>query len=504
MSADQARKLLNNMAEEAEKKLDMEKVKCSETCEKQHAMTEEARRDIGEYNSQGAASRARILGIQTSLAGAEDKLPRLSEALAANDGKCRADAEALKVCGLKRVSERSPASFTSGHGPDSVSMSHKVQLAVSALGGVPGATAYHSSVLVDGEEFSFSAGGISRAAGPASHRQAPGKPRILEMGTSAQSGVQLMAVLGPHFEPGTYDLLRKNCNSFSDCALYYLVKQRISNEYRALERFGGQMPALLRAVSQGTYQPNASAEAFDHEGLIRNLDPEKQWKTPGHATGGTTVDSAEAMRAIRLARLNGRSIIHEVPSEAATSGIPAPPLPPPEVPPTSASRASPEILNLPAQGSNLPPSQPHHTAAEAHVQPPAADLDTSADAELARVLQEEEGVWVHGGSQEALTDEELARHLQAEEDARRRRAPAAPLEEAAVAFTGLVGGFLNNVGAQRGRAQNTSGARTPAQGLQGFVDSLAGPAAQFNEQLQRAFGGSRPASAQTGHRSTAF
>lgn len=97
MSADQARKLLNNMAEEAEKKLDMEKVKCSETCEKQHAMTEEARRDIGEYNSQGAASRARILGIQTSLAGAEDKLPRLSEALAANDGKCRADAEALKA-----------------------------------------------------------------------------------------------------------------------------------------------------------------------------------------------------------------------------------------------------------------------------------------------------------------------------------------------------------------------------------------------------------------------
>mmetsp|Transcript_10556 Transcript_10556/g.32904 ORF Transcript_10556/g.32904 Transcript_10556/m.32904 type:complete len:974 (-) Transcript_10556:49-2970(-) len=96
MSADEARKLLNSMAEESARKLDMEKAKCAETCEKQRVMTEEARRDIGEYNSQGAAARARIIVTQSGIVGAEEKLPRLQEELTLHESKCQTDVTSLK------------------------------------------------------------------------------------------------------------------------------------------------------------------------------------------------------------------------------------------------------------------------------------------------------------------------------------------------------------------------------------------------------------------------
>lgn len=207
----------------------------------------------------------------------------------------------------------------------------RVQLAVSPLGGIPGATAYHTSVVVDGEEFSFSNGGVSRAHGPRSH-SIPGKaPRIIDMGTSTHSGDQMLAKLEPHFRQGTYDLLRKNCNSFSDCALYFLVQQRLNPEYRTLERMGGQMPGLVQAVARmgggggsggaGPYTPNAQAADFDLEALIRDLDPEKHWRTPGQATGGTpAAATADSLRAARLARFGGGL----TPGAASQGGPPAP------------------------------------------------------------------------------------------------------------------------------------------------------------------------------------
>lgn len=52
---------------------------------------------------------------------------------------------------------------TSAMGSNTKAANNKVQLAVSVLGGVqiPGFTAYHSSVMVNGEEFFFSDAGIS-------------------------------------------------------------------------------------------------------------------------------------------------------------------------------------------------------------------------------------------------------------------------------------------------------------------------------------------------------
>lgn len=204
-----------------------------------------------------------------------------------------------------------------GYGRDVVAMTstpvvaktNAVQLAVSPLGGVPGASAYHSSVVVNGEEFFFSEGGIGSTTNLMSHKnpQNPNsQPTIIDMGMSQYSGNALKATLEKYFMAGTYDLLRKNCNSFSDCALFYLLHQRIDKKYRQLEQLGAKNMGIVQAATGGQYQPNPKAEGFDVEKVCAEIDPEKVWATPGHAIGGTpAANSAEAMRAARLARLGG-------------------------------------------------------------------------------------------------------------------------------------------------------------------------------------------------------
>mmetsp|Transcript_93538 Transcript_93538/g.260449 ORF Transcript_93538/g.260449 Transcript_93538/m.260449 type:complete len:245 (-) Transcript_93538:88-822(-) len=198
---------------------------------------------------------------------------------------------------------------------------NKVELAVSMLGGIPGATAYHSSVVVNGEEFFFSDAGITSAQNLFSHKneKMPNNvPQVFDMGFSHYSGSQLKAALDKHFLPGTYDLLRKNCNSFSDCALFYLLHKRLDKKYRSLEQLGASAAGLVQSASGGQYAPNPKAADFDLEKLVADIDPDKVWSTPGQATGGTTADSAEAMRAARLARFSAGA------SSGASSGTAAP------------------------------------------------------------------------------------------------------------------------------------------------------------------------------------
>lgn len=193
---------------------------------------------------------------------------------------------------------------------------NEVQFVASALGGVPGATAYHSSVVVNGTEYSFSDGGIFTCQGLESHKQmsqqqqqksgqALAAPEVIDMGLSHYTGSQMKAALERHFLPGTYDFLRKNCNSFADCAIYYLLQKRIDGKYRRLEQIGAKNPSMIGAVSGGQYAPNPKAEGFDCDKLCDELNPDKKWNMPGQATGGQTANSAEAMRAARLARLGG-------------------------------------------------------------------------------------------------------------------------------------------------------------------------------------------------------
>lgn len=210
---------------------------------------------------------------------------------------------------------------------------NKVQIAVSVLAGIPGATAYHSSILVNGEEFSFSDAGISTTSDLGSHRnpQTPNStPQVLDMGMSKYTGSQLTAALERHFLPGTYDMLKKNCNSFTDCALFYLMHKRLDRKYRSLEQIGASNPSLMQMVSNGQYKPNPKAENFDVEVLIKDVDPDKVWSSPGNTMGGTSASSAEAMRAARLARFGatpggypaqtGETAVSTVAPSSAVSG----------------------------------------------------------------------------------------------------------------------------------------------------------------------------------------
>eukprot|EP00929_Paragymnodinium_shiwhaense_P069545 TRINITY_DN35070_c0_g1_i1.p1 TRINITY_DN35070_c0_g1~~TRINITY_DN35070_c0_g1_i1.p1 ORF type:complete len:294 (+),score=53.43 TRINITY_DN35070_c0_g1_i1:165-1046(+) len=152
-------------------------------------------------------------------------------------------------------------------------MPQQVQLAVSRIGGIPGANAYHTSVLVDGIEYSFSASaGISRCRGALSHAVFPVAPRTYDLGHTQRTGRQLMEIMAPYFTVGSYDLLRKNCNSFSDCSLFFLLGRRLRAEYRSLEKFGASMPALVQTVSGGRYALNPEAADFDVEALIEGLE----------------------------------------------------------------------------------------------------------------------------------------------------------------------------------------------------------------------------------------
>jgi len=181
---------------------------------------------------------------------------------------------------------------------------NRVQLAVSCVGGIPGANAFHTSVLVDGMEYSYgSTYGLEEAQGPVSHRLFGGTPNVRYLGSTAVSGKWLQQVLAPHFQAASYDLLRKNCNSFSDCAIFLLLRQRLDKEYCALERVGAIMPALVRVVSGGQYSPNPLADGFNPEALIEYLDSDKPFANLNFLT--LDQEKAEAQR--RYSAKNGQA-----------------------------------------------------------------------------------------------------------------------------------------------------------------------------------------------------
>mmetsp|Transcript_45382 Transcript_45382/g.98467 ORF Transcript_45382/g.98467 Transcript_45382/m.98467 type:complete len:228 (+) Transcript_45382:45-728(+) len=187
---------------------------------------------------------------------------------------------------------------------------NKVQLAASVLGGVPPMCAYHTSVLINDEEFFFDMGGVMSTRNLGSHeqmKQQSGKePVVIDMGYSQYTASQLKSALDQYFLAGSYDLLRKNCNSFSDCALFYLLRVRIDSKYRNMEKLGAANASMFQSMSNGQYEPNAKADGFSVEEVISKVDPEKAWSTPGQQTGGETVSSVEEMRRKRLEALERR------------------------------------------------------------------------------------------------------------------------------------------------------------------------------------------------------
>lgn len=149
---------------------------------------------------------------------------------------------------------------------------NKVELAASLLFTIPGlASAYHTSVVVNGEEFFFSDSGIFSNMTLTSHQSQPSEK--FQLGFSKWTGQQLLRVLHDHFRPGTYDLIKKNCNSFSDCAIYFLLGKRLPSKYSALESMGQRASLeLLQHFTNGAYQPNQAALNFSVESVLQQLN----------------------------------------------------------------------------------------------------------------------------------------------------------------------------------------------------------------------------------------
>merc|ERR1719510_412125 len=99
----------------------------------------------------------------------------------------------------------------------------------------------------------------------------------------------MIAVLRPHFLPGTYDLLRKNCNSFSDCALFVLLGRRLDEKYRSLEKIGAEWDkhmGLIQNFTGGNYKPNPQADGFRSCMVVAQLEADQALR--GHKGGGET------------------------------------------------------------------------------------------------------------------------------------------------------------------------------------------------------------------------
>lgn len=170
---------------------------------------------------------------------------------------------------------RRPAAFQTLY-----TQGHRVELAATTLGpGVPGIQAYHTSVVVDEIEYSFSIEGVTHGPELLSHKHLPNAPaKVLYVGLTAISGRKMLDYLKKHFRRGSYDLLRKNCNSFSDCALFYLLDTRLDPKYRGLEQLGhaaDKHSRLVQTLSGGDYLPNPEADKFSVEDVIREINKDK-------------------------------------------------------------------------------------------------------------------------------------------------------------------------------------------------------------------------------------
>ncbi|CAJ1359396.1 unnamed protein product [Effrenium voratum] len=175
---------------------------------------------------------------------------------------------------------------------------HRVRLAVNSLiGAATGCwsqDAYHTAVVVDEFEYSFSPMGVVKQ-----RLTSATDCTLVEVGMSTMSGRQMTAILAPIFAPGSYDMLWKNCNTFSDCALFCLMGQRLDAKYRALERVGAFLDDLTGAVrflSMCRYKPNPKAREFDLVSVLRHIDCATRQQLPKSAVGERPIQYARAQR----------------------------------------------------------------------------------------------------------------------------------------------------------------------------------------------------------------
>lgn len=173
---------------------------------------------------------------------------------------------------------------TGNNGPCTVSGGYHstVDLAISELPVsrewmMAGQVMYHTSVIVQGFEFFFGKDGLQslklaeRFGTPASHEN-KARVMVFEVGHTRKNSDELMRVLQPYFSRDSYDLVRKNCNSFTDCALAFLLSRRLPKKYSVSENLGKEMPSIVSLVT-GQYLPNPKANEFKLESVVLRIDP---------------------------------------------------------------------------------------------------------------------------------------------------------------------------------------------------------------------------------------
>lgn len=107
---------------------------------------------------------------------------------------------------------------------------------------------------------------------------------LVDLGKSRLDSGQAAEILDPFFEEGTYDVLRKNCNSFSDAAAWLLSKSRLDAKFNRLERWVvnlepmsleliRRLMSMLQQSNQEApgYVPNPRAKDFNVEQVVSRL-----------------------------------------------------------------------------------------------------------------------------------------------------------------------------------------------------------------------------------------
>lgn len=119
---------------------------------------------------------------------------------------------------------------------------HEVRVASTEILRVAGFSGFHTSIIIGEYEYFFDREGIMSAPQLWSHQagsaKQPGVSRteVIEMGKTIHDGRQLVQALHPFFKKGTYDLFYKNCNTFTDAALYFLTGNRLDSRFTRIER----------------------------------------------------------------------------------------------------------------------------------------------------------------------------------------------------------------------------------------------------------------------------
>ena len=125
-----------------------------------------------------------------------------------------------------------------------------------------------------GLEYSFGPTGIAKAKNAYSHAGFTQRTYLYDMGTTDVPGEVLSMVLSRHFGPGSYDIVRKNCNHFSKCVLEFLGCESLPDHFQSMERVAATLQSragLVQAATLGSYRPNPKADDFELKNVIQNL-----------------------------------------------------------------------------------------------------------------------------------------------------------------------------------------------------------------------------------------